>query len=100
MGPEPFRDVIGEVFGHRFYFIELIGPIAVLTTLLLLVDWIGPKRIHIAWLALIAAFSSGYFYTMGVQDYFGDFDRGITLYLQSVPLGPFADAVGLMFFLI
>jgi hypothetical protein len=100
MGPAPFRDVIGEVFSYRFYSAELFGVIAVLSALLLLADWIGAKRIHIAWLVLIAVFSGGYFYAMSVQDYFGDLDRSITLYLRSVPLGPLATAVGWIFFLI
>ena len=100
MGPVPFWDVIGEIFSYRFYSVEFLGLITVLSGLLLLADWIGAKRIHIAWLALIATFCGGYYYAMGVRDYFGDFDNGITLYLQSVPLGPISDAVGMIFFLI
>jgi hypothetical protein len=100
MGPAPFRDVIGGVFSRQFYSVELFGLVAVMSALLLLADWIGPKRIPIVWLAVIAAFCGGYFYAMGARDYFGDFDNGITLYLQSVPLGPIANTVGMIFFLI
>lgn len=100
MGPALFRDVMGEVFSFQFYSVELIAGVAVMSGLLLLADWVGPKRIHIVWLALIAAFFGGYFYAMGVRDYFGDVDNGITLYLQSFPQGPITNAVGMVVFLI
>lgn len=100
MGPAPFWDVIGEIFSYRFYSAEYFGLIAVLCGLLLLADWIGAKRIHIGWLALIATFCGGYYYAMGARDYFGDFDNGITSYLQSVPLGPAASAIGMILFLL
>lgn len=100
MGPTPFWEKVGAVFSYSFYSRELFVAVFVASSLLLLADWIGPKRIHIAWLALIAAFFSGYFYTMGARDYFGDFDSGIGLYLEPIPLGPFRNPVGLTFFLI
>lgn len=99
MGPSPFREVIGAVF--RYQNLGGVAPIAaVMSGLLLLADWIGPKRIHIAWLALIAVFCGGYFFAMGISDYFGDVDNGITLYLESSPLEPVRNVVGMIMFLI
>jgi hypothetical protein len=100
MGPTPFWDGVSEILNKGFYSVELIPVVSILSGLLLLADWIGPKRIPIAWLALIAAFSGAYSYTMGIRDYFGNFDNGLTLYLQSVPLWPIKDAVGVILYLL
>jgi hypothetical protein len=98
MGPTPFWDVIGEIFSHQYYSFDLMAVIAVMSSLLLLTDWIGPRRIHIAWLALIAAFCGGYYYTMGVWEYWAALETGMDRYLNSVMPQAAASVVGFVMF--
>jgi len=85
MGPASVWGAIDATFNYQLYDSNRIGYVIFMGTLLLLADMIGPKRIHIAWFVLMAAFCGGYNYVMSARSYLNDFDHNIIVYLQSLP---------------
>lgn len=84
MGPPSISGVIDYTFNYRHYDLNRIGYMAFMSSLLILADWIGPKRIHIAWLALFAVFCGVYNYVMSARNYLAEFDNNMVLYPQTV----------------
>ena len=82
MWNEPFWVVIGNTF--RYYSFGRFAFMAFMIGLLFLADRIGPKRIHIGWFTLIAAFCGGYCYAMGELGYLSDFENNMYLHLHPV----------------
>ncbi|HKU55064.1 MAG TPA: hypothetical protein VJP60_06850 [Rhizomicrobium sp.] len=93
-----FWDVIRDTFNYEYYSFGRIAMMAGISGLILLTDRIGSKRIPVAWLALIAAFSGGYYYAVVFSlDNLAD---SVGAYLNSVLPEIIADIVGLvMYFL-
>lgn len=89
-----FWGVIRDTFNYEYYSFDRIAEMAIISGLLLLTDRIGPKRIHVIWLALIAAFSGGYYYYAVVfsLDYL---DNSVGGYLNSILPEILANIVGL-----
>ena len=88
-----FLDVIRDTFNYEYYSFDRIAEMAIISGLLLFTDRIGPKRIHVIWLALIAAFSGGYYYAVWFSlDYL---DNSVGGYLNSILPEIFANIVGL-----
>jgi len=90
----PFWTIIRDTFNYEYYSFGRIAVMAVISGLLLLTDRIGPKRIPVVWLALIAAFSGGYYYAMPFSlDYL---DYSVGGYLGSI----LPEAIAAIFFFV
>lgn len=100
MGGTSLSAVVDYTFNYHHYDANRIGVLVFMSALLVLADQIGPKRIHIVWFVLLAAFCGGYTYVMAARGYFNDFDNNMYLYLHSVTSETIADIVGMAFFLV
>jgi hypothetical protein len=88
---QAFLTTIRDTFNYEYYSFGRIGMMAIISGLLLLTDRMGPKRIPVVWLVLIAAFSGGYYYAMPFSlDYL---DYSVGGYLASVLPGAIATVV-------
>lgn len=94
MGPPSIGGVIDHTFNYQQYDFNRVAYMAFMCALLLLADRIGPKRSHIVWLALIAAFCGGYNYAISARDYLTFLDNEMPLYLKSVLPETIAFVVG------
>lgn len=89
-----FWAVIRDTFNYEYYSSGRIAMMAIVSGLILLTDRIGPKRIPIVWLALIAAFSGGYYYILPYSvDYL---DYSVGGYLGSI----LPEAIAAVFFFV
>lgn len=91
---QAFWTSIRDTFNYEYYSFDRIAVVAIISGLFLLTDRIGPKRIPVVWLALIAAFSGGYYYEMPFSlDYL---DYSVGGYLDSV----MPEAIAAIFFFV
>lgn len=96
MGEASIRGIIDYTFNYRQYDLNRIGYMAFMSLLLLLADRIGPKRIPLAWFAVIAAFCGGYNYVVSARDYLNEFDNNMAMYPQTVMPEIVANVLGIV----